>query len=58
MALCIFKKDNKTATINHFQINYIKNPNRADGVAHQVGTLVFKPGNLSLVPGTSIIGEN
>lgn len=35
MALCIFKKDSKTATINHFQRNYIKNPNRADGMAHQ-----------------------
>lgn len=34
MALCIFKKASKTATINHFQINYIKNPNRADGVTH------------------------
>ena len=58
MALCIFKKDSKTATINHFQRNYIKNPNRADGMAHQVRTLISKPGNLSLVPGTSVIGEN
>lgn len=58
MALCIFKKDSKTATVNHFQINYIKNPHRADGMVHQVRTLspsVWKPNS---VPRTSIIGEN